>query len=232
MGTIRKIPWGRLVLEGLVVVGSVYLAIALEGASDDRARKADALEALSTLHGELVRDRADLEVIITAQEDRMQRHQRLERWLSSRDGIPADSVSEDLYVLFSVNRTMFPRNSAWTTMVASGQLTDLDDDAPVARLADFYENRSERLVYNGALYDGWVQEVARGAVPAAWDRVEGRLATSDAASLNRFRGQLLGLNDLGSNFVGLLREWGAELDEVIAEVDVYLTTARGGGNGG
>lgn len=223
MAFIKNIPWGRLTLEALVVVGSVYLAIALEGASDDRARETEALAALSTLHGELVRDRADLAVIIEAQEDRLVRHERIERWLSSVGPLPGDSVSQDLYVLFSVNRTMFPRNSAWTTMVASGQLTDLDGEAPVARLADFYENRSERLVYNGALYDNWVQAVARDAVPASWDRIAGRLATSSQADVNRFRAELLGLSDLGGNFVALLTEWGAELDEVIAEVDRYLT---------
>lgn len=55
VGFIRKTPWGRLTLEAMVVVDSVYLAIALEGASDDPARE---------VAGTFTRDAADGALVI------------------------------------------------------------------------------------------------------------------------------------------------------------------------
>lgn len=214
-----KVSWRRLIRDAVVVVGSVYLAIVLEGMSETRGRRADAEQALLRLQTELQQDRADLDVVMAAQADRHVRHQRIDGWLGGPDAIPADSMTEDLTALFSVNRTMFPRNSSWTTMVASGQLTYLDDPALVARLANFYENLNERLEYNGVVYDEWVADVARRSAPHVWDRVDGRLLTTERAAIARFRGELLGLLDLSMGFYGLLEEWKAELEEVIEEVD-------------
>lgn len=211
------IPWRKLLRDTVVVVGSVYLAIVLEGASDTRARHADAERALGRLATELAQDRADLEVVLQAQRDRHVRHDRIDRWLGDGD-FPADSLSADFTALFSVNRTMFPRDASWATMVASDQLTDLDDPALVARLANFYENLNERLEYNGALYDEWVSQVAQSALPLVWNRVDGRLMTTDPDEIDGFRTRLLALLDLSLGFYTLLEEWGAELDAVIAEV--------------
>ena len=200
-------------------MGSVYIAIVLEGVSDTRARRADAEQALIRLQTELQQDRSDLTDILAAQRDRQVRHARIDRWLASPGTLPGDSLSADLTALFSVNRTMFPRNSSWTTMVSSGQLTYLDDPALVARLANLYENLNERLEYNGVLYDDWVTEVARTSVPDVWDRVGGRMLTTDAREVTTLRGSLLGLLDLSVGFFGLLEEWGVELDSVLDEVE-------------
>lgn len=214
-----NVSWVKLLRDAAVVVGSVYLAIVLEGISETRDRRADAEQALVRLHTELQQDRADLEVIMAAQADRQVRHQRIDRWLSRPDAIPADSMTEHLTALFSVNRTMFPRNSSWTTMVSSGQLTYLEDPALVARLANFYENLNERLEYNGVVYDSWVSDVARDAVPRVWNRVDGRPMTIVSEDIARFRGDLLGLLDLSIGFYGLLEEWRGELDKVLEEVE-------------
>ena len=217
-----KIPWRRLTLEAVVVVGSVYVAIVLEGASADRARQADAVNALRTLRAELELDRSDLSEILEAQRDRDVRHRRIDRWLSTPAEIPGDSLTADLHMLFSVNRTMYPRSSAWATMVASGQLSDLGDPELVARLANFYENLNARLEYNGALYDQWVTNVAQSAAPRAWDRIDGRLRVSTRDEVHRFRSELLALHDLGYNFIGLLEDWEDELDALIGDVDGHL----------
>lgn len=220
-----NVSWVKLLRDAVVVVGSVYLAIVLEGISETRDRRADAEQALVRLHTELQQDRADLDVIMAAQADRQVRHQRIDRWLSRPDAIPADSMTEHFTALFSVNRTMFPRNSSWTTMVSSGQLTYLDDPTLVARLANFYENLNERLEYNGVVYDEWVSDVARNSATSVWNRVDGRLLTTDPRELARFRGDLLGLLDLSIGFYGLLEEWRGELDEVVEEVERHR---RGG----
>lgn len=224
-----KISWVKLLRDAAVVVASVYVAIVLEGISETRDRRADAEQALVRLQTELRQDRTDLDVIMAAQADRQVRHRRIDAWLDVPARIPADSMTEHFTALFSVNRTMYPRNSSWTTMVAAGQLTYLEDPELVARMANLYENLNERLEYNGALYDEWVMHVATTSAPEVWDRVNGRLMTTDAGDVARFRGELAGLLDLAIGFYGLLEEWGVELDAVLEEVERHRT--RGGSDG-
>lgn len=81
--------------------------------------------------------------------------------------------------------------------------------------------------YNGTLHDTWVTDVARTAVPAAWDRIDGRLVTTGPSATHRLRTQLLGLHDLSLGFIRLLEEWSVEVDAIIAEVDGYLARAGG-----
>lgn len=227
VGIKKSIPWGRLVLEATVVVGSVYLALALEGASAERGRRVEAVEALQVLRAELEQDRSDLREIIASQQDRQVRHQRIDRWLSRPESLPRDSVAEDFLFLFSVNRTLYPRSAAWSTMVSSGQFNDLDDAILVSELANFFENRVVRIVDNGSTYDQWVLGVARSTLPAAWDRIERRLTVRTSAEINRFRSELLGVFDFGTTYLGLLEAWGEDLDRVAAMIDDYLRAASG-----
>lgn len=219
---LPRIEWRKLLLNALVLVVSIYVAIVLEGISDKRTRHREAVEALRMLRAELGLDRQNLDVILEAQRDRDVRHRRIDRWLTDVDIIPTDSLAADFRALFSVNRTMFPRSASWTTMVSSGQLSDLDNSELVARLADFYENRNARLEYNGALYDDWVTDVARSGIPVVWDQGTGRLLTRDVTEVGRLRGRLTGLHDLSLGFIGLLEEWGVALDSLTADVDAYL----------
>jgi hypothetical protein len=219
---VPRIDWRKLLLNALVLVASVYVAIVLEGISDQRTRHREAVEALRMLRAELALDRQNLEVILEAQRDRDVRHRRIDLWLADVDMIPTDSLAADFHALFSVNRTMFPRSASWTTMVSSGQLSDLGNPELVSRLADFYENRNARLQYNGAIYDDWVTDVARSGVPVVWDQGADRLLTRDLTEVGRLRGRLVGLHDLSLAFIGLLEEWGVALDALIADVDAYL----------
>jgi hypothetical protein len=212
----------KLLLNALVLVVSVYVAIVLEGISEQRTRHREAVEALRMLRAELALDRQDLAIILQAQLDRDIRHRRIDHWLSDVGMIPTDSFAADFRALFSVNRTMFPRSASWTTMVSSGQLSDLNNPELVARLADFYENRNARLQYNGVIYDDWVTDVARSGVPVVWDQGARQLLTRDPIEIGRLRGRLIGLHDIASGFIGLLEEWGIALDALIADVDAYL----------
>lgn len=220
--TRRPIPWLKLVRDAAVVIASVYVAIVLEGASADRERRAEAEQALARLESELQQDQDDLVVVLAAQRDRLVRHERIDRWLGTPSAIPGDSMGADISALFSVNRTMFPRNSSWTTMVSAGQLTFLDDPDLVARLANLYENLNPRLEYNGVIYDRWVMDVARTDVSRLWDRAQGRLQSGDPAASARFRESLAGLLDLSVGFVGLLEDWGVELAAVRGDVERHL----------
>lgn len=219
----RPIPWKRLLRDAGVVVASVYVAIVLEGASADREHRREAEQALARLEIELQQDRSDLVEVLAAQRDRLERHERIDRWMGEPSAIPGDSLTADIVALFGVNRTMFPRGSSWATMVSSGQLAYLDDPELVSRLGNLYENLNPRLEYNGQVYDGWVIDIARRDVPSVWNRSAGTLQTSDPIPLAHFRESLLGLLDLARGFVGLLEEWEVELAAVQAEVERHRT---------
>jgi hypothetical protein len=226
--SVPRIAWRKLLVEAVVLVVSVYVAIFLEGMSDQRTRHREAVQALRMLRAELELDRRNLDVILTAQRDRDVRHRRIDLWLNDIAGAPTDSLVTDVRALLSVNRTMFPRSASWATMVASGQLTDLGDPNLVSHLADFYENRNARLVYNGEVYDTWVSELARGAVPEVWDQSRGRFLTGDPTAISRLRGRLTGVHDFGLGFIGLLDEWGVSLDSLATDVDAFLAQEGGG----
>ncbi|MCJ7490250.1 MAG: hypothetical protein MUO87_08960, partial [Thermoplasmata archaeon] len=59
---------GKMVVEFAVILVSVYLAVTLERASQDRTEYEQAVEALTQLLGELREDRIDFDRIIGLQD--------------------------------------------------------------------------------------------------------------------------------------------------------------------
>jgi len=135
--SLARLPWRTIFVQGLLIVVSVYLAIVLEGLSQDRRDARDARIALAQMLGEMRMDRADLAEIRTEQLEHDRQYQQLDRWLARPSAIPADSFTAALDFMGGSNRTLYPRRSAWTTMVAAGQLRELDDPELVARLGNF-----------------------------------------------------------------------------------------------
>ena len=179
MADRRGVSWRRLLSEAVVIVASVYLAIVLEGMSDDRDRATEAVDALVQLVEELRKDRSDVAEVIAEQENLSRLYVNLRRWFEDPSSMPADSVQETLDLVAWSNRTMFPRGAAWTTMVAAGQLRYLEDVALVTRLGDLYENVNPRIEYNGAAYDASLNTVMRESVPTVWDFEGSRLVTGE-----------------------------------------------------
>ena len=123
MADRRGVSWRRLLSEAVVIVASVYLAIVLEGMSDDRDRATEAVDALVQLVEELRKDRSDVAEVIAEQENLSRLYVNLRRWFEDPSSMPADSVQETLDLVAWSNRTMFPRGAAWTTVVAGSSLS-------------------------------------------------------------------------------------------------------------
>ena len=227
MTAAAKIPWGRLAAEGVLIVASVYLAIVLEGNSQDRARGREATAALAQLLGELQEDRADLDEVKAEQLDLSMRYETLLRWFADPATMPNDSVQEFLDKVSISNRTMFPRRSAWTTMVADGQLTELDHPALVTRLGNLYENLNSRLEYNGSYYDTDLSIFTASSMSSIWDSQHSELLTNDPLALavfwNKLRSMYFGWN---LYYLDLLAQYQIDVDELIKAVDEHLQ-ARG-----
>ncbi len=221
-----KIPWGRLAAEGVLIVASVYLAIGLESKSQDRARGREATAALAQLLGELREDRADLEEVRAKQLKIARHHEVLVTWFREPATLSGDSVTTYLDWVGDDNRTMYPRRSAWTTMVAAGQLTQLHDPGFVTQLANLYENINTRIEYNGSNYDQALEEIYRNYVPEVWDAWNARFLTTDPAALATFRGRFNYLRGWNEFYLDLLDQYRTELDGMIAAVDERLQ-ARG-----
>jgi hypothetical protein len=219
---IIALPWKRFLAEAVLIVSSVYLAIVLEGASTEKERKTEAIAALTNLRAELDSDQADGLEILSLQNGQSRSHQQIQAWLSDPGNVPADSLSAALKHALRDNRTVFPRNSSWTTMVAEGQLAVLGDPNLVSSLANLYEHSNVRLEYNGDRYDDTTQDLLRIWLPQAWDLIENRFLVADEAAIRTFSNQMLQAQRSNQSYMDLVTKWLEEVESVQTQVDTYL----------
>lgn len=219
---IKDLPWKRFLAEAVLIVSSVYLAIVLEGASAEQDQKMEAIAALTNLSTELASDQADALEILSLQQDQARSHQQIQAWLSDLDNIPADSFSAALEHALTDNRTVFPRKSSWTTMVAEGQLAILGDPKLVSSLANLYEHSNPRLEYNGDRYDDTTQDILRVWLPQAWDLVENRFLRADEVTMRTFGNQMLQAQRQNRGYMALVVKWLEEVESAQTQVDTYL----------
>jgi hypothetical protein len=220
---LPTLPWSKLLAEGALIIVSVYLAIVLEGMSQDRVAEKAAYTALAQMLDEMREDRSDVGEIRAEQIERDGQYRALIQWLASPESMPLDSVGGAMDAIFMSNRTLYPRLSAWTTMVAAGQLADLNDPALVTQLGNFYESVTVRIIDNGQDYDENLNEIERNSVTEIWDAVNGRLLTTDVHQLTVFRNQLRYMH-LGWNawYLDRMEYYERTLDSLIIEIESYL----------
>jgi hypothetical protein len=218
-----RLPWGRIVAEALLIFGSVYLAIFLEGRADDRRETREAHQALGQLLSELRGDQADLVEVRAAQDSLTTHYEAILRWLGDITTLPGDSMTASLDYISNNNRTMFPRHAAWTTMVAAGQLADLDDPELVTLLGNLYENVMPRIEYNGAYYDSQVNDTFVIHVTEAWDSSRRRFGPGGEAAVIRLRESMYRLWIAWNlYYLDLLADYGELVDGAAAAVEEHL----------
>jgi hypothetical protein len=161
----------------------------LEGASQRRSERSAARIALTQLLGELRADVGDFDRIIAKQDSLHTDYSNLGRWLAHPASYPADSVAGALYRISSENSTLFPRRSSWTTMVAGGQLADLDAPELVLQLGQIYETIYPRIDYNSRFYDESLGSAIQGSVAIRWQSLSQPLS-QDAAGVERLASSL------------------------------------------
>jgi hypothetical protein len=220
---ISKLPWAKLLAEGGLIIVSVYLAIVLEGMSQDRAARLSAHVALVQMLGDMREDVAELDEVRAHQLAQETHYNALILWLEDPASMPLDSVAEAMDSIFMDNRTFFPRRSAWTTMVADGQLSMLDAPGLVTQLGSFYESVSVRLVEGGAQYEDNLGDIGRNSATAIWDGFNRKLMTTDADQIVAFRNQLRYLHVWGSLwYLSRLDDYRQMLDLLVLDIESYL----------
>jgi len=167
-----RLRWVRWAAEFVLIVGSVYLGVYLEGASQRRSERSAARVALAQLLGELREDVRDFDRIIAKQDSLDVDYSNLTRWLASPGPSPADSVGGALYRVSSENSTLFPRRASWTTMVAGNQLADLAAPELVLRLGQLYETMYNRIDYNSANYDNSLDAATQSWSAVQWQTLD------------------------------------------------------------
>ena len=226
--TRKQGSWRRFIGEAVLIISSVFVAIALESAWQDRQQFLEAQGALGQMLQELRHDRADLVEVLDEQRRLDSTYRKVISWLADPDSLPEQEFGEAMKLISYSNRTMYPRRAAWTTMVASGQLRLLNNAELVTKLGDLHENLYQRLIMNGKAYDSDLFTTMRESVPSIWDYNEHRILTFDATEIARLRGELTFLHYTWNQWYleFLTEEYGTMLDELIAEVDAYLSSHR------
>lgn len=216
--------WGRWAGEVVVIVASVFVAIYLEGLADDAERAADAHAALAQVSAELASDLESIPAIRQQQGELVEVYAALSDWMGSPRSLPTDSVQSALdYVGFN-NRTLYPSSGAWRALTSAGQLVWVEDQALVARLANFYENRAIQLEFNGRDYDFNVNEVIRVTATRAWDFQRREPRVNGGADLVELSGQLRYLGtSWNPYYISLLDQYAQEIEALLIDIDAYLT---------
>jgi hypothetical protein len=220
-----SLPWRRLAGEALLIIVSVFVAIALESLWQERQKAAEAREGLEQVLLELQQDRSDVDAVAARQAQLDQMYIELQEWLGNPDTVPADQLTRYLDDMTYDNRTLFARRSAWTMMVESGFLPLLDDPPLVGRMANFYEDMTARLDFNNGNYDDEFFTIIRDTGSGVWDSTNGRFRNLDPEAIGRFRDQLRYLHRVWNLwYLDFLSDYAAASDALIEEIESYLAT--------
>jgi Family of unknown function (DUF6090) len=219
----KRLPVLRWVAEFVLIVGSVYLAVFLEAASQQRQAHDTARVALTQLLGELEEDLQDFDRIIAHQDGLHHDYSNLRRWLSEPSSSPQDSIAAALFRVTSDNSTLFPRRASWTTMVNGGQLADLDAPDLVLRLGKLYETAYVRIDYNSADYDESLNDTFVAATGIKWHTLETRPLSDEPSELEDTASRLEWLRITWNAFYrDLLAEYRFDVLDAIAAVETFL----------
>ena len=133
-----QIPWLRVFIEGVVIVGSILLALGLESWSQDRQERASELEALTRLDAEF----AEVDQVMAQWRDAQSGVVEASRVLLADTGptggsdLAVDSIGA-LIATISRNWTLDPPSAILKSMEASGQLGALRNHELLAALASW-----------------------------------------------------------------------------------------------
>ena len=219
--------WVRWAAEFVLIVGSVYLGVYLEGASQRRSDRSAARVALTQLLGELHEDVRDFDRIIAKQDSLDVDYSNLTRWLAGPGSLPADSVGRALYRVSSENLTLFPRRASWTTMVAGNQLADLGAPTLVLRLGQLYETIYSRIDYNSANFDNSLSAATQSWSAVQWQSLDSAPLSHDEADLKHLASSLAFIH-IGWNiwYRDLLTGFRDDVTSMISLVEGYLASER------
>jgi hypothetical protein len=131
----KQIPWTRVVVEGVVIVGSILMAFGIEAWWDARQEDVQRIALLEDLEAELVLNTESVQVALDRQLLRIERIDILLNELTpDAVGLPRDSLRA-LQASIVTNPTYDAAFGVLTLLIQSGDLALLEDRTLRARLA-------------------------------------------------------------------------------------------------
>lgn len=154
-----RIPWARVLAEGVIIVTSILLAFGIEAWWDARSERADERAYLTALRSDFQATKSQFEIVIESYDYIAEHNKRFLRLLDQPVGsVPVDSLESLLRTAFTYN-TFTPVLATYTDMVNSGALDVLRSDSLRATMARF--EASLEWVRSTAAYadDHWTTEI-------------------------------------------------------------------------
>jgi uncharacterized protein DUF6090 len=221
-----KISWLRILGEGFLIVVSVYVAIVLQDLSDRRTKRNEAKEVLGQMLLEMKSDQTILEEVLEEQHMLSRQYSNVDRWLSySLSDMPYDSIGQALAIIKFTNRTHYPQDAAWRTMVASGELSYLKAPVLVTKLGELFETRNERVDYNGEEYDRLLNNMIHQNMNEIWDPFTKRFFEESEKSIMKFKTQMDFLHITWNEYyIDLMTAYQNELNHRIIDIEEYLNS--------
>ena len=123
----RQIPWLRVFVEGVVIVGSILLALALDAWWDGVQERAEEQEILRGLEVDFAANLAQLEATVRTHEGNEHLIFRLESMSDVElAAVPRDSVGQFVFGMLNM-LTFDARDGTLDGVLASGRLILIDD---------------------------------------------------------------------------------------------------------
>lgn len=216
-----SIPWTKIAAEGALIIVSVLVAISLESAWQARQNQKNARTSLVEVLNELEADRAFLADVRTSQRSLQPPAALLLEWLAD-PGQPSTAQIDSALRDFDSPLSMWPRRSAWSSMVAANQLGLLRDPDLVSELGEYYYFHQERIVEGSRDYDEEFSRLHFEAIPRFRNLDERAAQTISLDEYRVLRNQVLRLREWNDWYLRTLDVYEANLEGVLASVRTYL----------
>lgn len=166
----RRIPWLRVVLEGVVIVASILLALAADAWWDGRQDRSDERSSLELIDRDLTDAIAQLQEFTVLMDGSLTAALSTYQALSGPpDQIDRSTVSAAI-VRASLRRTISLPSAAYTDLITTGNSRIISDRSLRDEILRFYASaeRTQAIIErnNTTLIDGmfWTQLFGRGIV--------------------------------------------------------------------
>lgn len=175
----RSLPWLRIIVQGVVIVGSILLAFAIDAAWDIRQ---DRVQEAAYLSGILVDLRSDSTDLVDRQDTAIQGMAAADRLLELRrdpgSTAPADSLA--MWFLHSAFVDNFQVLDHTYREILGGGLSVIRDESLRRQIADYYRSIESAEFFT---------EYYKGEETDFWDLLAQRLDPDDFEGISREDGE-------------------------------------------
>lgn len=154
--SLKKVPWIRVLAEGVVIVGSILLAFAIDAGWDTRQDREREHEYLDALHREFLILRDELQEDQDVRESMMGAAVALVEEPFTATPAPRDSILRWLGLLQRV-RGFFPSNAVYDDLIASGATSLLRSNDLRAALGAYDQSRDRLILVEEMSRSTWFE---------------------------------------------------------------------------